>query len=142
LFWLFYCFSGKGVMNFRLAITKIGVWKLELLLFSRFFFVFLCFSLSTLLNYVFLTFIKYYFFRRIHDLFGLHILLNSFNHSYCVDRFFGYLSFIFYRLDLSRATSILNLYWFMKVSSSSFYILTLVLSNLIYQLKVMPLKLS
>lgn len=46
------------------------------------------------------------------------------------------------RLDLLWATFILNLYYFTNISIKSLHLLTLVLSNLICQLKVAPLKLS
>ena len=50
--------------------------------------------------------------------------------------------FIACKLDLSRATFILNLYCLIKASTKFFHLLTLVLSNCIYQVRAASLKLS
>jgi len=53
-------------------------------------------------------------------------------------RFFS----MFYRLNLYRATFMLNLYYLKNTSTKFFPLLMLMLSNFIYQLRVTPLKLS
>jgi len=53
-------------------------------------------------------------------------------------RFFS----MFYRLNLYRATFMLNLYYLKNTSTKFFPLLILMLSNFIYQLRVTPLKLS
>jgi hypothetical protein len=49
---------------------------------------------------------------------------------------------MFYRLKLYRATSMLNLYYLKNTSTKFFPLLMFMLSNFIYQLMAMPLKLS